>query len=144
MMMLPVGRRYRRRRIMRGTMALLLVGGAAYKISQSQAQQIQQQTGKAPEDLSKEQLEQAMDDLGIEEQELTPDDVAAIDAEAEDAPQAAAPAPKPAPAPATPTASAAPAQPDYIEELKRLAGLKDAGVITDEEFQAKKAKLMGL
>jgi len=143
--MLPVGRRYRRRRILVGGATLLLVGGAAYKIGQSQAKQIEQHTGKPPEDLSQEQLEQAMDELGIEEQELTPQDQAAIEAEAEDS--AAAPAQTAPPASAT---AASPAQPpaaapsDYIEELRKLAELKDAGIVTEEEFQAKKRQLLGL
>jgi uncharacterized protein HemX len=85
-MMLRPGRRYRRRRILVGGAALLMVGGAAYKMGQSQAQQIQQHTGKPPEDLTQEELEQAMDDLNIEEQEITPQDQAAIEAEAEDKP----------------------------------------------------------
>lgn len=138
-MILPAGRRYRRRRILVGGATLLLVGGAAYKIGQAQAQQIQQHTGKPPEDLTPEELEQAMDDLGIEEQELTAQDQAAIEAEAESA------SPPPAPtavAPATPPPSAK--QPDYIEELKRLAELKDAGIVTEEEFEAKKKQLLGL
>ncbi|WBA11420.1 SHOCT domain-containing protein [Salinivibrio kushneri] len=33
-------------------------------------------------------------------------------------------------------------QPDAIEQIKKLAELKDAGVLTDEEFQAKKEKLL--
>ncbi|WP_077673357.1 SHOCT domain-containing protein [Salinivibrio kushneri] len=32
--------------------------------------------------------------------------------------------------------------PDAIEQIKKLAELKDAGVLTDEEFQAKKEKLL--
>ncbi|MDK2890961.1 MAG: Short C-terminal domain [Methanoculleus sp.] len=31
-----------------------------------------------------------------------------------------------------------PAEPSYIDELERLAGLRDKGIITEEEFQAKK------
>ena len=124
-MVLPAGRRYRRRRILVGGAALLLVGGAAYKISQSQAKQIEQHTGKPPEDLTQQELEQAMDDLDIEEQEITPQDEAAIEAEAIDD-------------------NAAPAEPDYIEELRKLADLKEAGIITDEEFEAKKQQLLGL
>jgi hypothetical protein len=42
-----------------------------------------QHTGRPPEDLSEDQLEEAMDDLGIEDQELTDADRAAIEAEAE-------------------------------------------------------------
>lgn len=82
-MMLRPGRRYRRRRLMVGGAALLMVGGAAYKMSEADAQKVQQQTGKPPEDLTEDELEQAMDDLNIEEQELTPEDQAAIEAEAE-------------------------------------------------------------
>ena len=33
---------------------------------------------------------------------------------------------------------------DYIEELKKLAELKSLGIITDEEFEAKKKELLGL
>jgi len=136
-MVLRPGRRYRRRRLLVGGAALLLVGGAAYKLGQSQAQQIQQYTGKPPEDLTQEELEQAMDDLGIEEQELTPEDQAAIEAEALDVPTGQ-PAP---PSPARPTTAAAG---DYIAELERLAGLRDRGIITADEFEAKKKQLLGL
>jgi predicted Zn-dependent peptidase len=41
-------------------------------------------------------------------------------------------------------ASAPSGQPDYIAELKQLAELRDAGVITEEEFEAKKQQLLGL
>jgi hypothetical protein len=47
------------------------------------------------------------------------------------------PAPPPPPAPA-----AAPAQ-DPIEQLKQLAALKDQGILTDQEFAAQKAKILG-
>jgi hypothetical protein len=43
----------------------------------------------------------------------------------------------PAPAPA------APAQDDTIEQIKKLAELKAQGILTDEEFAAAKAKLLG-
>ena len=46
--------------------------------------------------------------------------------------QAAAPAPAPA------------AQPDYMAELEKLAQLKNQGVITEDEFQAKKAQILGI
>jgi hypothetical protein len=32
----------------------------------------------------------------------------------------------------------------HIEELEKLAALRDQGIITDEEFQAKKGQLLGL
>ncbi len=44
---------------------------------------------------------------------------------------------------ATPTAAAAPAATDPIHALSRLADLRDRGVLTDEEFEAQKAKLLG-
>ena len=47
---------------------------------------------------------------------------------------------EPEPAPA----AAAPAQPDYAEELQKLAELKAAGVINDEEFEAKKKQILGI
>ena len=38
----------------------------------------------------------------------------------------------------------APAAPDYAEELQKLAELKAAGVINDEEFEAKKKQILGI
>jgi len=35
-------------------------------------------------------------------------------------------------------------KPEYLDELERLAHLKDEGVITEEEFEAKKKELLGL
>lgn len=51
------------------------------------------------------------------------------------APVAAAPA-APAPAPAV--------ENDLVTQLKQLAGLRDAGILTEEEFAAKKAQLLGI
>jgi hypothetical protein len=45
---------------------------------------------------------------------------------------------------AAPAASAAPEQPAYMVELEQLNQLKAQGVITDEEFEAKKAQILGL
>jgi hypothetical protein len=36
----------------------------------------------------------------------------------------------------------APQQPDLVEQLRRLAALRDEGVLSDEEFAAQKAKLL--
>jgi hypothetical protein len=46
------------------------------------------------------------------------------------------------PAPAPPPAPAAPAA-DPIEQLKQLGALHEQGILTDEEFAAQKAKLLG-
>ena len=48
---------------------------------------------------------------------------------------------EPAPAPVAP---AAPAEPDYAAELQKLAELKAAGVISQEEFDAKKKQILGI
>ena len=50
--------------------------------------------------------------------------------EARMAPQQAAPPP------------AAPAQEDPLEQLKKLGELKEAGILTDAEFEAQKAKIL--
>jgi hypothetical protein len=46
--------------------------------------------------------------------------------------------------PAPAAAPAAPAAPDYAEELQKLAELKAAGIINDEEFEAKKKQILGI
>ena len=52
--------------------------------------------------------------------------------------QQVAPAPAPAPAPVA-AASAV----DPIAQLKQLGELRDSGVLTEDEFQAQKAKILG-
>ena len=49
-----------------------------------------------------------------------------------------------APPPAQAPPPAAPAEPDYATELQKLAELKAAGVINDEEFEAKKKQILGI
>ena len=41
-------------------------------------------------------------------------------------------------------APAAPAEPSYIAELEQLAQLRDQGVITSVDFEAKKKELLGI
>jgi hypothetical protein len=36
------------------------------------------------------------------------------------------------------------AQPDYTAELEQLAQLKNQGILTDEEFEAKKKQILGI
>ena len=123
-----------------GGMVVLAVGGAAYgavKLSQKDSERIEEQTGASVEELTEEELVQAMKDLGIESIDLTDEDKAAVGAEGG---QAAEPQPAAAAAPAP----APEAQPSYLDELDQLAQLRDAGVITDEDFEAKKKQLLGL
>jgi hypothetical protein len=42
-----------------------------------------------------------------------------------------------------PAAPAPPAEQSTIEQLKELGALKDQGVLTEEEFAAQKAKILG-
>jgi hypothetical protein len=49
-------------------------------------------------------------------------------------------APAPADEPAAPEAAESP----EIEQLKQYAALKDQGILTEEEFAAKKAQILGL
>ena len=64
----------------------------------------------------------------------------AAQAQAAPPPQAAPPAPAPEAAPTAPQ----PLDTAQIEELKQLAALKDQGILTEEEFAAKKAQMLGL
>jgi hypothetical protein len=50
-------------------------------------------------------------------------------------PQQSAPPPAPA---------AAPAQQDDMAQIQQLAAMKDQGLLTEEEFQAKKKQILGI
>ncbi|WP_319643278.1 SHOCT domain-containing protein [Methanovulcanius yangii] len=96
----PLGRggaRRRTRRRWKRRMSLML--------SAQQKAQIRQQTGKNPDEMTNDELDEAITTAGID----LPDE-----------------------------------EPDYLDELEKLAGLKEKGVITEEEFEAKKKQLMGL
>jgi hypothetical protein len=56
----------------------------------------------------------------------------------------AAQAPPPAAAPPAAPAPAAPAQQDDMAEIQQLAAMKDQGILTEEEFQAKKKQILGI
>ena len=108
----------------------MLVGGlvafGAYKMSTKDADRIKEHTGMDPEDLEDADLEAAMDDLGIEKQEVT----------AEDQEVGAASA--------APAASAPSSGGGDLDQLEQLADLHAKGILTDEEFAAKKAQILGL
>ena len=114
-------RRHRRRRRRR----ILLVGGliaiGAYKLSKRDVQRIEEHTGRDAEDLSDEELEQAMDELNIEKQKREASDQVYY----EDEP------------------SQEDEEPSYLDELERLGKLKDEGYITEAEFEEKKRQLLG-
>ena len=115
--------RMRRRRRRRRRRRIILVGGlialGAYKLSTRDVERVEEHTGKKAEDLTDEELDQAMDDLNIPKEEMTDEEWEQVDkADAE--------------------------EDDYIEQLERLGELRDQGILTDEEFEAKKKQLLDL
>jgi hypothetical protein len=111
-----------------GTMArtAVVAGTASAVVGHSQNKQASKQ--------------QAAADAQMQDQQMA-DMQAQMDAMQAQQAQQAAPPPPPAPAPAA--AAAAPAAGgDLMAELSKLADLKAAGVLTDEEFAAAKAKLL--
>jgi hypothetical protein len=66
---------------------------------------------------------------------------AAADQEQDQAPPAPAPADEPAAPEAAVPETAESAQ---VEQIKQLAALKDQGILTEEEFAASKAKILGI
>jgi len=104
---------------------MLMAGGLAavsYKLGKNNVQQIEQHAGKPIDQMSEEELNASMDDLGIElpaeEGEEYADDEYYDDAPAQG--------------------------PDYMQELEQLAALRDQGIISDADFEAKKKQLLGL
>ncbi|MCZ6739259.1 MAG: hypothetical protein O7C01_05740 [Actinobacteria bacterium] len=51
-----------------------LIGFGIYKMSKRDADRVEQHTGTPPEELEDADLEQAMDELGIDKQKVTADD----------------------------------------------------------------------
>ena len=60
---------------------IVAVGASATKMTQSEVDQVEQHTGTKVEELSEEQLDAAMNDLGIEGQEPTDQEIAMLEAE---------------------------------------------------------------
>ena len=122
----PPARQVRRTARRRRRRRTILVGGlvafGAYKMSTRDAERIEEHTGIPPEEMTDQELEQAMDDLGIEQQRREASDV---EAGATD-PQITE------------------GSTSYLDELERLGQLKDEGIITTDEFEAKKRQLLGL
>ena len=115
------GRRRRRRR------RVLLVGGlvafGAYKMSKKDADRIKEHTGTDPEEMTDEELEKAMAELNIEKQIRDESDQEIVENAAAQEGQGAG-------------------ELSYLDELERLAQLKDDGAITKEEFEDKKKQLL--
>ena len=127
-------RRMIRRTVLVGGMVVLAASStaAAMKLSQDDAQRIEESTGLPPEQLEDEDLYQAMQELDIQPQPVSADEQAALGQQS---------VPPAQPAAAEPTAGN---QPNYFDELTKLAELRDLGIITQDEFTAKKKQLLGL
>jgi outer membrane murein-binding lipoprotein Lpp len=130
-----------RRRMGRALVAGAVVGGVAHHAGRVSAQndaREQQQTAQIA-DLQAQQDQMAQQQMAQQPQYAPPPPQYAPPP-----PQYAPPPPQYAPVEA-PVAAApvpAPAQPDRIAQLKELGELKAAGVLTEEEFQAEKAKIL--
>jgi hypothetical protein len=106
---------------------------AAIKLSQQDAKRIEQHTGLPPQELEDQDLQSAMQELSIQPQPLTPEEQAALNQSA-DQPQTTQPASIESPQ----------NQQDFHSDLLKLAELRDKGILTEEEFEAKKRKVLGL
>ena len=80
-------RRRRRRRMLVGGMVIVGTSAAMVKMTQPQAEQIQQATGQNPEDMSEEELNAAMAQQGIQSQPVTEADTQALAKEEENDPE---------------------------------------------------------
>lgn len=122
-------RRTRRRRRRRRRRRILLVGGligfGIYKMSKRDADRVEQHTGIPPEELEDADLEKAMDDLGIDKQKITADDQ-------EEGGKSEAPT------------GSTPSGKSDLDQLQKLADLHEQGILTDEEFAAKKKQILGM
>jgi hypothetical protein len=106
-----------------------LGGGALiYKLTKKDADTIEEHSGVSVEDMSDDELQAAMKELNIRSQDLTDEDRAAL--KQQEAGEAGEAGEK--------------GEPSYLDELERLGKLRDEGLITDEEFQAKKQQLLDL
>lgn len=114
--------RMRRRRRRRRRRRIILVGGlialGAYKLSKRDVERVEEKTGKPAEELTDEELDQAMSDLDIQKDEMSDEEFDYVDQQD--------------------------AQDDYLDELERLGELHEKGILTDEEFEAKKKQLLDL
>lgn len=63
---------------------------------------------------------------------------------AQPAPSAAPPAPTPPTTPAPQAPAAGGLSDEMVDQLKKLAELRDAGILTEDEFAAKKAAILGI
>jgi hypothetical protein len=96
------------------------VSGSMEQAAMSKQQQMEQQVAQTAANQAQAELEQMKAQLAaMQAQQLQADQAQAT------------------------TATAPSAQPDFIAQLERLAQLKQAGALSEYEFQTAKAKLLG-
>jgi len=110
-------RQVRRRRVATAAVGTAVVAGTAGAVHHHQNQKYAQQDADAQQQYDQAYEQGAAD---AQEQYAPPPE--------QYAPQAPAPAP----------------EEDMITQLERLGALKDQGILTEEEFAAQKAKLLGM
>lgn len=117
-------------------------GSPVVKLKESDARRIQEEAGESPEDLEDSDLADSMRELGIQSLPLNNEDRKALGMPPVGPPTTAAPPPAaPAPLAATPAVGAAPS----VEgQLKQYANLRDQGLISPEDYEAKKKQILGL
>ncbi len=104
----------------------MVVGAGAlmYKMSKSQQQQVEQASGTPIEEMSDEEIQEYVEKYNIPVESLDDADKAAV-AEAGDQEEYYD-------------------DEDYTEELENLAELHDKGILTDEEYEAKKKQILDI
>jgi len=120
----------------RPLVAAAVVGGVAHHAGKVSAQNA----------AAEQKQSQQIADLQAQNEQLAQQQ--AQMAQQQQMPQAApppqyAPPPPPSPAPAAAPVAAAPSQDDKLTHLTELGQLKASGVLTEEEFEAEKAKILG-
>jgi len=97
------------------SMMYLLIGSTLWKIHDEEAKQIERYAKKEIDSLDERELLETMQSLGIEQQRVTKEDKRQIEAVSAE---------------------------NVIDLIKQLKQLNDEGIITDEEFQSGKEKLL--
>ena len=112
-------RRRRRRRILLLGAIVVGTGALAYKLGKKQTKQVEEASGKPIDEMTDEEIQKYVEENNIETEPLDESDQAYLDAD-----------------------EAQPEKGSYLDELERLAKFRDDGIITEEEYEAKKKELL--
>ena len=98
------------------------LGVQNHKLKKEDAERIEAETGRSIDEMSDEELRQEMERRGIVPEPMSENDKTY----------------------ANEMGGSGEEEPDYLEQLEKLGKLRDDGIITEGEFEAKKAQLLGL